>query len=1040
MPPKKLTPDSYRVGWICPLQVEQVAAMQMLDEEHAPLAQSPADHNVYKLGSINGHNVVIAGLPQTGNCPAATVVTQMRMTFQNLRYGLLVGIGGGVPVETDSGMIRLGHVVVSKPTGVHSGAVQYDHGKAREGYFERTGSLMPPPATLLSAAQALDVERDRMDYDPVWEDTKRFKTERPRLRRFKFPGIANDHLYQSDYNHQQMGMSCEEAGCSPEQRIERPVEDDDECFVVVHRGTIASGELVIKDAKQRDRLAQQYGLLCFEMEAAGALADFPCMVIRGISDYCDSHKNDYWHGFAAAAAAAYARQFQCKPVAFNLPSYLPGINRVEKFIARDKELTKMQEALQGAVERRRVVVLHGLGGIGKTQLAIEYAHRHCGDYSTSVWLDARDETTINEGFTQLAERILSYDPSVDGISMAVESQDQGNIVAAVKRWFDKSANNGWLIIYDNYDNPDLGGVTKDRDLSLLSKETAFSTGSASPEKAISEPFDIRKYIPEADHGAIVVTTRVFLNKLGICIQLDKFEHLPDCLEILATTSGRENIRQDKAATDLARRLDGLPLALASAGAYLEQVPMTCTEYVQLYESSWERLYGNGLELPSYDRALCTTWNISYTHIEEKSPNAALLLRQWAYFDNKDLWYELLQDGGSYKPDWVRELVRDSLTFHNIMRLLCSHGLVQANPPNISDGVQHAESAGYSVHACVHSWMIHVLNRDTCEEMSLAALDCVGSHVPEREQPKFWLKQMRLLKHADRCYDTIRAIHVEDNWEWMLDGIGQLYAELGRYNEGEAMYQRALQGREKAWGPEHTSTLNTVNNLGLLYRDLGKLSEAEDMLQRALQGKEKAWGPEHTSTLDTVNNLGLLYRDLGKLSEAEDMLQRALQGYEKAWGPEHTSTLNTVNNLGTLYRDLGKFSEAEDMLQRALQGYEKAWGLEHTLTLYTVYNLGLLYSNQDRYREAEAMYQQALQGYERIWGPEHTLTLHTLNSLSAIYRAQGKYGDREDMYQQQHKEDKKRYRVLNGNESVSGTGNLKNRLGELKRKMKGNVNK
>lgn len=305
---KKLTPDSYRVGWICPLEVEQIAAMEMLDEEHESLKQSSTDHNVYKLGSIHGHNVVIAGLPQTGNCSTAAVVTQMRMTFKKLRYGLLVGIGGGVPVETDNGIIRLGHVVVSKPTGEHSGAIQYDHGKAIDGFIERTGSLMPPPAAFLNAAQALAVEQSRSDNDPIWENTQRIRSQRRGLRHFKFPGIANDHLYQPDYHHQQMGMTCEKGGCNPEQRIERPVEEDDERFIVVHRGTIASGELVIKDAKKRDFLAQKYNLLCFETEAAGALTDFPCLVIRGISDYCDSHKNNNWHGFAAAAAAAYARR------------------------------------------------------------------------------------------------------------------------------------------------------------------------------------------------------------------------------------------------------------------------------------------------------------------------------------------------------------------------------------------------------------------------------------------------------------------------------------------------------------------------------------------------------------------------------------------------------------------------------------------------------------------------------------------------------------------------------------------------------------
>jgi nucleoside phosphorylase len=309
MPPlKELSAESYRVGWICPLEVEQLAAMHMLDEKHERLGQSPADNNVYNLGSINGHNVVIAGLHDPGNCSAATVVTQMRMTFPRLRYGLLVGIGGGVPVETDEGMIRLGHVVVSKPTGEHSGAIQYDHGKANQGHFERTGSLMPPPAALLNAAQDLAVQRKMVDEDPVWQNIQRIQTERRGLRRFKFPGSTADCLHKTHHQDKRRRISCDKVGCNSDERIERAIDADEESFVVVHRGTIASGELVLKNARKRDRLAQKYGLLCFEMEAAGALTEFPCLVIRGISDYCDSHKNDDWQGFAAAAAAAYARQ------------------------------------------------------------------------------------------------------------------------------------------------------------------------------------------------------------------------------------------------------------------------------------------------------------------------------------------------------------------------------------------------------------------------------------------------------------------------------------------------------------------------------------------------------------------------------------------------------------------------------------------------------------------------------------------------------------------------------------------------------------
>lgn len=190
--PIRLSRTDYTLGWICPLEVEQIAALEMLDEEHESLPQSPMDPNIYNLGSINGHNIVILGLHQTGSCPAAMAVTLMRITFPNVVCGLLVGIGGGVPRVTDDGPIRLGHVVVGKPAGTHPGVIQYDLGKAKYGDFERTGYVCPPPVRLLNAAQALAVQRARAkgEEDPITMGMRRIRTSLPGLRRFEYPGSA----------------------------------------------------------------------------------------------------------------------------------------------------------------------------------------------------------------------------------------------------------------------------------------------------------------------------------------------------------------------------------------------------------------------------------------------------------------------------------------------------------------------------------------------------------------------------------------------------------------------------------------------------------------------------------------------------------------------------------------------------------------------------------------------------------------------------------------------------------------------------------
>ncbi|KEQ73103.1 ankyrin repeat protein [Aureobasidium namibiae CBS 147.97] len=268
----------------------------MLDERHQRLPQP----------DICGHNVVIVRPPMAGNCFAATVVAQMRRTYPRLRFGLLVGIGGGVPTKTDEGLIHLGHVVVSQPVGQHSGAVQYDHGEAEADKFVRTGFLAPPPHVLLNAALEAQVNRLGMPTDPLIAHPNSIDVTKPRLRQYRRPEADQDQLYEPGYVHLDRELSCTDCGCDTTKRINRDANDDD--WVVIHRGTIASGEAVMRDGLQRDALAQEQKILCFEMEAAGVLNDFPSLVVRGISDYSDSHKNDKWHGYAAAVAAAYTRE------------------------------------------------------------------------------------------------------------------------------------------------------------------------------------------------------------------------------------------------------------------------------------------------------------------------------------------------------------------------------------------------------------------------------------------------------------------------------------------------------------------------------------------------------------------------------------------------------------------------------------------------------------------------------------------------------------------------------------------------------------
>jgi nucleoside phosphorylase len=299
---RQLLRDDYTVGWVCALPVELAAAQEMLDEEHPDLEHDATDNdkNLYALGSISGHNVAIVCLPagRIGNNPAATVATQMRATFKKIRFGLMVGIGGGVPsTEAD---VRLGDVVVSQPHGTFAGVVQYDMGKMTASGFERTGSLNSPPQMLLAA-----VARVRANELRGRSKLREHITKLEGIAKFQRSRAGLDVLFEAAYKHEG-GQTCDK--CSSDRHEAREPRDSEE-EVLVHHGTIASGNQVIKDAVVRDKLSAELGgVLCFEMEAAGLMNSFPCLVVRGICDYADSHKNKRWQAYAAATAAAYAKE------------------------------------------------------------------------------------------------------------------------------------------------------------------------------------------------------------------------------------------------------------------------------------------------------------------------------------------------------------------------------------------------------------------------------------------------------------------------------------------------------------------------------------------------------------------------------------------------------------------------------------------------------------------------------------------------------------------------------------------------------------
>jgi nucleoside phosphorylase len=304
-------PNDYTIGWICAIVTEYIAAQEFLDEEHeGPERVAPNDDNNYALGRVGKHNVVIAVLPQGeyGISSATRVAKDVLNSFPNVRIGLMVGIGGGAPSAKHD--IRLGDVVVSAVGNGKGGVFQYDFGKEiQDQDFQETGFLNQPPTVLRTAVNGLIAQYKRKGHQ-FEESIRRILDRNPRLREeYKRPDLSSDRLYRSEVVHPpNRKESCVKiCDNDPSKLIQRRERTEAEDNPAIHYGLIASASRLMKDALLRDKLSKDKDVLCFEMEAAGLMNHFPCLVIRGICDYSDSHKNKEWQGYAAMAAAAYAK-------------------------------------------------------------------------------------------------------------------------------------------------------------------------------------------------------------------------------------------------------------------------------------------------------------------------------------------------------------------------------------------------------------------------------------------------------------------------------------------------------------------------------------------------------------------------------------------------------------------------------------------------------------------------------------------------------------------------------------------------------------
>ncbi|KAH8711820.1 hypothetical protein GQ44DRAFT_763039 [Phaeosphaeriaceae sp. PMI808] len=958
MPPtmRRLDVAAYTVGWICALPVEFAAAQIMLDEEHLP--PEGIDPNQYTLGCIGVHNVVLVSLPagKIGIGAAAFGAGQAMSTFRSIRFGLMVGVGGGVPsTEAD---VRLGDVVISHPANQHGGVVQYDFGKTGEGgHMTRTGFLNAPPKELLSSITQLRVQ-DFQDRSSLATHLSTFN----QFPRFMRENAGLDVLFEPNYKHGS-GLTCKL--CDQDRVIQRPEREADK-MVTLHYGTIASGNQVIKDGTTRDERSEELGgVLCFEMEAAGLMNDFPCLVVRGICDYADSHKNKTWQPHAAATAAACAKSIlslvPSAPVVetniaketskYRVPFDLKRVP-VGKFADRLRDTQAMERVLLPSMGStgRNILFLHGLGGAGKTQLAVDFARRHQHTFSSILWLDGSGKSNLKQSLATFASCIPEGQIATASRGyVAGEASNLDMIVRDVLGWLGLPENTGWLMVMDNVD----------RD--YLQREED------------KEAYDIEEYFPEADHGSILVTTRLRqLTQFGEQWEVKKVDN-KQAKAIFETWYG-ETVGSES--DELLNLLDGLPLALTQAAAYMNNTGINFDTYTRLYKEQWQELMDSADEkhmtLRTYaNGSVATTWTISYAAIKKKNQSAANLLLLWAHLDNKSMWHGLLADGSknsrtcsTFAIEWLGKIAQEEVEFINAIGLLRSYSLVE----KMDDGT------GFSTHPVVHQWARQIQTQSQRKELIMLAIIVVGWAVPDKGEQNYWQDSVRLLPHAEQCEKAVEAT---------------LRSQAESNEIGARVKRKAVSA--------------AVYGLGILFQHLRKLSKAEQMYIYTLAEYKKTLGVGHLETFRVTIDLGRLYTRQGKLDDAEKTLSEMVEKLGMGYGVDHKTTQKAVNNLGNVYFKQRKYKDAERLYKQRLQVLQRessadsmSWGIGIPGALS---NLGLVQEAQGRDDEAESKYIEALEGYEKELGKDHVMTLEAANRLANLYQKTGKKDIAEERYLQ-----------------------------------------
>jgi tetratricopeptide (TPR) repeat protein len=687
----------------------------------------------------------------------------------------------------------------------------------------------------------------------------------------------------------------------------------------------------------------------------------------------------------------------------------------------------------------RIQALNGLGGVGKTQLALEYAYFYKQEYWSVLWVRADAQDLLRADISAIADMLFLP---------AKERSDEQHLFASVKRWLQH--NQRWLLVLDNLNPEDF----------LI----------------------IDLLVPAQCSGHVLLTTQSqatgqFARALSVeSMTIDESAlFLLRRAKIISEQASRDEASKgDYAeAVAIAQELGGLPLALDQAGAFIEETQSSLSVYLARYRKRQIALLRQRGQFSNYhDLPVSVTLSQAFKKVTRINPAAMELLHLFAFLHPDGIPDEMLTYGASELNESLQELAADPLDLDAAISTLLRFSLVH----------RHADTTTLSIHRIVQAilkedltptlqrqWAISVVRlvNSVFPDADFSANDLCERYLPQAQQcarliSEFHLTQLeaaQLLYHLG-CYCHQRALHAEAETHLVnvlhlyeqelgpdhlktaecLNALASLHSDLGNYQQAELLQQRALAIHEQLLGPDHSEIAAMLNNLGLIYQEQEKYplaeslylralaiyqatlppghyqithslnnlatfyqeqedyQKAEDILVQVLRMREETLETEHPDIATSLNNLAMLYEEQQDYQRVEALLVRALHIYEHTEGANHPDVAMVLNNLALHYRKQGHYPQAEPLYLRALAIYEQSFGSDHPNVAMVLNNLGKLYLLQDQYLQAEPLLQRAVAIREQMLGPQHSDTAASLSNLAELYTLQYKYQQADTLYQ------------------------------------------